>query len=168
MAVSLTRDERDALRAQGNNSIARLMLQVYRNFQATAAQRYAARDYAGLTLAHTLLMASLDDEGTRIGILAERMGMTKQFAGRLVKELEGHGFVATATDATDHRVTRVQATDAGWRYFADACEVKSEIEAEFERLIGTEAMNLLTAALRKVTASETGEPSELNLLEGQL
>ena len=156
------------MRAQGNNSVARLMLTVYRNFQATAAQRYAARGYAGLTLAHTLLMASLDDEGTRIGILAERMGMTKQFAGRLVKELQGHGFVVTATDVTDHRVTRVQATDAGWRYFADACEVKSEIEAEFEKLIGVENMTLLVAALRKVTTSSAGNPSDSDTLEGQV
>jgi MarR family transcriptional regulator, temperature-dependent positive regulator of motility len=35
-------------------------------------------------LAHTTLLAHLDPDGTRITVLAERAGMTKQSMGQLV------------------------------------------------------------------------------------
>ena len=95
----------ESLREEGRGSLARLMLQVYRIFHATAHQKYAERGHDGLTLTYTALVASLDKEGTRIVTLAERMETTKQFAGRLVQELEARGYLTTAPDPTDRRAT---------------------------------------------------------------
>ncbi len=142
----------EELMRQGQHSLARLTLQINRQFSAMAAQRYAARGYAGLTPVHTFLMANLDITGTRIVTVAERMKTTKQFAGRLVQELEGRGYLETQPDSTDRRATIVKATQQGWQFFKDACDVKNEIEAEYANLVGSEQMSMVEAALEKLAA----------------
>jgi DNA-binding MarR family transcriptional regulator len=148
----------EPLREEGRGSLARLMLQVYRSFHALAHHKYAERGHEGLTLTHTSLIASLDKEGTRIVTLAERMETTKQFAGRLVQELEGHGYVTTAPDPTDRRATIVRATKQGWQFLIDACAVQAEVESEFRTALGDPQMEAFTAALQTLAHLETTEP----------
>jgi DNA-binding MarR family transcriptional regulator len=138
----------EPLREEGRGSLARLMLQVYRIFHATAHQKYAERGHGGLTLTHTSLVASLDKEGTRIVTLAERMETTKQFAGRLVQELEARGYLTTTPDPTDRRATIVRATPQGWRFLIDACAVRAEVESEFRSTLGDPQMDAFTSALQ--------------------
>lgn len=145
-------DTIQALREQGQESLARLTLQLNRQFSGMAAQRYAALGYTGLTPVHTFLMANLDLEGTRIVTIAKRMGTTKQFTGRLVQELESHHYLEVKPDPNDRRATTVKATDAGWRFFADACAIKNEIEAEYTQLIGIEQMTIFTSVLERLAA----------------
>jgi DNA-binding MarR family transcriptional regulator len=140
------------LKAQGNNSLARLMLQVYRNFNASTQKRYAEMGHVGLTLAHTLLMANVDEAGIRIVALAELMGTTKQFTGRLVQDLEKRAFLTTEPDPTDKRATLVKATQAGWRYLRDACAVKNEIESSFAAALGAEHMAVFVEAIKHLAA----------------
>jgi len=142
----------EALIAQGQHSIARLALQINRQFSAMAAQRYREYGFAGLTPVHTFLMANLDRDGTRIITLAERMGTTKQFAGRLVQELESRLLVHTTPDPTDRRAILVRGTYDGWQFFSTACEVKAQIEAEYEQVLGTENMAMFFSALEKLAA----------------
>jgi len=148
----LDENEIRALRDQGQDSLARLTLQLNRQFSAMAAQRYAALGHAGLTPVHTFLMANLDINGTRIVTIAERMGTTKQFAGRLVQELEERKYLQVKPDAKDRRATVVKATNAGWHFFADACAIKNEIETEYTNLVGAEQMAMFSAVLEKLAA----------------
>jgi DNA-binding MarR family transcriptional regulator len=120
----------DLLRAQGQQSLSRKLLVMYRNYQSLAAAKYAARGYQGLSLAHTFMIANIDDSGTRIIDLAARMGTTKQFAGRLVQELAARGLVETTPDLTDRRAILVRGTASGWQFLASACEARDEIEQE--------------------------------------
>ncbi|MBX3080975.1 MAG: winged helix-turn-helix transcriptional regulator [Anaerolineae bacterium] len=153
----------EVLKQAGQHSIARLMLQIYRNFQAQTSLRYAQRGHEGLSLVHTFLYANLDVAGTRIVTLAERMGTTKQFAGRLVQELESRGYLTTESDPKDRRASIVRATEAGWRFFSDACEVKAEIEGEYVAVLGGDKMQqfeqmLTTLALHAPAASSDADP----------
>src|SRR5437667_3997414 len=97
-----------ALQQEGKNSLARLMLPLYRAFNALAQEKYAARGHAVLTTAHTLLFANMDSDGTRIVTLAERMGTTKQFTGRLVHQLDQRHYLTTEPDPSDRRATIVR------------------------------------------------------------
>ena len=141
-----------ALMEQGQDSLARLTLQLNRQFSAMAAQRYAALGHAGLTPVHTFLMANLDTNGTRIVTIAERMGTTKQFTGRLVQELEGRHYLQVKPDAKDRRAMVVKATNAGWHFFAEACAIKNEIEVEYTALVGADQMSIFTSVLEKLAA----------------
>ena len=148
----LSASEIRVLMAQGQESLARLTLQLNRQFSAVAAQRYAALGYGGLTPVHTFLMANLDVQGTRIVTIAERMGTTKQFTGRLVQELESRHYLEVKPDTQDRRASIVKATNAGWHFFADACAIKNEIEAEYTKLVGTEQMAVFQSVLEKLAA----------------
>jgi len=150
LGSELSVNEIQSLMEQGQDSLARLTLQLNRQFSAMAAQRYAALGYAGLTPVHTFLMANLDMNGTRIVTIAERMGTTKQFTGRLVQELESHHYLQVKSDPKDRRASVVKATNAGWHFFADACAIKNEIEAEYSALVGTDQMAIFTSVLEKL------------------
>jgi DNA-binding MarR family transcriptional regulator len=139
-----------ALRLQGETSLARRMLQIYRTFNALAQQKYVQRGHVGLTPAHTALVAQLDAGGTRIVTLAERMGLTKQFAGRLVEELRQKGYVSVEPDPADRRASRVRVTAQGWQFLIDACAVRDEIEGTFEAALGSELMADFTRAIERL------------------
>jgi DNA-binding MarR family transcriptional regulator len=140
----------DLLRAQGQQSLSRKMLAIYRNYQSLAAAKYAASGYQGLSLAHTFMIANIDDTGTRIVDLATRMGTTKQFAGRLVQELAACGMIETTPDPIDRRATLVRGSERGWQFLAMACEVRAEIEREYQALLGDRLMRDLTTAVERL------------------
>jgi len=142
----------EALKREGESSLARQMLVIYRTFNALAQQKYAQAGHAGLTTAHTSLIAQIDLSGTRIVTLAERMGITKQFAGRLVEELRALGYVTTENDPTDRRATLVKATDAGWHFLADACSARAEIEQYFQTAIGPELMAAFMLGIERLAS----------------
>ncbi len=158
-----------ALKEEGKTSLARLILPLYRAFNALAQEKYAERGHAGLTTAHTLLFANLDEDGTRIVNLAERMGTTKQFTGRLVHQLDERHYVTTEPDPSDRRATIVRTTPEGLRFFADACVVKTEIENMFKAVVGEENLAILMGTLQKLASAFSAYEhagSELPLGEG--
>src|SRR5579871_1903970 len=127
--------------------IGRLLQGAARACSLHANEKLRLRGHHGLSLAHTTLLAYLDLEGTRITVLAERAGMTKQSMGQLVAELEQHGYVARKDDPTDRRATSVIFTEAGWKFLLDAWAIKREIEAEYAALLGAERLEELRASL---------------------
>jgi DNA-binding MarR family transcriptional regulator len=138
------------LLATAEKTTARKMLHIYRAFNALAQRQYAQRGYHDLSPVHVSLMAYLERGGTRIVDLAAKMGTTKQFAGRLVKELAEMGFVTLSPDPSDRRATLVQGTPPGWRFLVEACDVLAAIESQFKALLGearyaafVEALDLL-------------------------
>ena len=100
-----------------------------------------------MSLAHTSLLSNLDLEGTRITILAERAGMTKQSMGQLAVDLEKRGYIQRVIDPRDHRATLILFTAAGWQFLQDAYQVKGEIETEYRAFLGDEGMRLLRSSL---------------------
>lgn len=154
----------EALREAGKNCLMWSILPLYRAFHGLAQEKYAARGYAGLTTAHTLLFASLDGNGTRIVTLAERMGTSKQFTGRLVHQLVKMGYLTTEPDPLDKRATIVKATSEGVQFFADASAVRDEIEALFRDVIGEERFHLLVIAMQELAAAVIGYGKPESLL----
>src|SRR5690349_867226 len=102
--MSATQDEIKALR---NESIGRIFLRLYRDFQLRCAPKLAARGHGNLSDAHLNVLIHLDSDGTRIVKLAERAGMTKQSMGDLIHELENQGYVQLAKDQKDKRASIV-------------------------------------------------------------
>jgi DNA-binding MarR family transcriptional regulator len=156
-----------SLQQQGATSLARLFLPLYRAFNGLAQEKYALRGHAGLTTAHTLLFANLDEDGTRIATLAERMGTTKQFTGRLVHQLAERNYLTTEPDPTDRRATIVKISPPGLRFFADACEVKDEIEGMFKAAVGEAKLNELVKVMEALAGefarySKSGQANPLD------
>ena len=75
--------------------------------------RLAEQGHPHIRVAHGNVFQFLDDEGTRVSVLAERAQMTKQSMGELVAHLEAHGYVERVPDPSDGRAKLVRPTASG-------------------------------------------------------
>jgi DNA-binding MarR family transcriptional regulator len=133
--------------------IARLLLRAVRAVQATYIERLQQRGHPGLRTGHIPVLAGLDPDsptGTRITDLANRAGMTRQMMGRLVRELESLGYLATATHPEDQRAVVVTMTDRGNAMRDEAGDVLAELEADYAVLLNDQDLATLKGALRTI------------------
>jgi DNA-binding MarR family transcriptional regulator len=100
-----------------------------------------------ITLAQAKLAQRIDPGGSRLGRLAEAAQVTKQSAGYLVDQLEEAGYVERVPDPGDARAVLVRIAERGRRAIAVAQVEESRIEEEWERHVGTEALESLRATL---------------------
>ncbi len=120
------------------------MYWIYQSGRLGALKRLSKKGHSKLSLAHALLISSVDPQGTRIGVLAARTNKTKQFTGRLVQELEKRGYLVAVPDPSDGRAAIVRATAKGVQFMADTVEFKREFEAMLTAAIGEKRMQALT------------------------
>jgi DNA-binding MarR family transcriptional regulator len=150
-----THDEITALR---NESIGRIFLRLYRDFQVRCAPKLAARGHGNLSDPLLNVLINLDSGGTRSVELAERMNMTKQSMGDLIHQLEAQGYVQREKDSSDKRASIIHFTERGRQFLADAYEVKLEMEAEYSAIMGKENMEQFFSLAWKVLEQATDEP----------
>lgn len=140
----LTAEQLEELRQE---HIGRLFLRAHRAFSERALRKLRQRGHAHLSMVHMTLLPHLDVNGTQATVLAERAGMTKQAAGRVIDDLEREGYVQRLPDPIDRRASLIVYTDAGRQYLVDAYYVKKEIEGEYADLLGGERMQQLRSIL---------------------
>ena len=92
----------------------------------------------------------LDDDGTRVSVLAQRAQITKQSMAELVAHLERHGYVERVRDPSDRRAKLVRATTRGREVYAIARDVVAEIEADWTRQLGAAKMRQLHELLTEL------------------
>jgi DNA-binding MarR family transcriptional regulator len=115
-------------------------------------RRFAERGHPDIRPPHGHVMQFLDDDGTRVSVLAQRAQMTKQSMAELVVHLERLGYVERVTDPSDRRAKLVRATPRGRQLYAIAREVVAEIEAEWTKRLGKTKMRQLRALLEELNA----------------
>jgi DNA-binding MarR family transcriptional regulator len=111
--------------------------------------RLAARGHGAVRQPHAAVFEFLDDDGTRVSVLAERARITKQSMAELVAHLEAHGYVARAPDPDDGRAKLVRATAKGGEVFAIARETAAELEALLEDRLGARDLTRLCGLLKR-------------------
>ena len=115
---------------------------------AVLHERFAERGHPDVRPPHGNVFQFLDDDGTRVQVLAERAGVTKQSMAELVAHLERHGYVERVPDPADRRAKLVRATARGGELYAIAREVVAELEAEWTELLGEAKMRRLRGCCR--------------------
>src|SRR3954469_22654438 len=119
------------LRGQMVGSPARAVATLYRRFQAAANEAYASRGWKDATLSHVQFLAETEEAGTRLSDVAAALDTTKQYAGKLARDLERKGFIPLVADPADGRAVLARPTARGRAFFADASEVRAELERNF-------------------------------------
>src|SRR5215468_10464789 len=66
-----------------------------------------------LRAVHTQVFESLDPDGTRLTVLAERAQISHQAMGEMVDELVRHGYLERVADPADRRARLIRATARG-------------------------------------------------------
>ncbi|MDG6104210.1 winged helix-turn-helix transcriptional regulator [Dactylosporangium aurantiacum] len=133
--------------------LGRLLLQAHRRAQAASLAKLQSRGHSEIRLGHLPVITNLDPAGTRITDLAARAGMTRQMAGRLVKELEVLGYVSSRQDPNDQRAVVVALTARGTDFLADAPAAMSEVDGDFAALLGSDELARLRESLVRITTT---------------
>lgn len=120
-----------ALRAYRNAALYRPLARTLRVYTGRVVAEVRARGFADFSPAFPPLLSNLDVQGTQIGVLARRAGVTRQAAGQLVREIERCGYVSRHASPTDARATVVRYTPKGRRLIAAILDVADATEREF-------------------------------------
>ena len=109
--------------------------------------RLAERRHPQVRYPHGNVFQFLDDDGTRVSVLAERARVTKQAIAQLVAHLEEHDYVERVADPGDRRAKLVRATDRGREVFAVARELIAEVDERLSERLGEAKLRRLRALL---------------------
>ena len=115
--------------------------------------RLVASGHPDVRPPHGNVFQYLDDEGTRVSVLAERAHVSKQAMAQLVAHLEEHGYVVRVPDPRDGRAKLVRATDRGREVFGVAREVVAGIEARVGERLGDAKLRQLRTLLEELDAA---------------
>jgi DNA-binding MarR family transcriptional regulator len=113
----------------------------------------AASGHPDVRFAHGSVFQFLDDDGTRVGVLAERAQVSKQAMAQLVAHLEEHGYVERVPDPHDRRAKLVRATERGREVFAIARAVTADVDARLRRRLGDAKVEQLRTLLQELDAA---------------
>ncbi|MBK6594455.1 MAG: MarR family transcriptional regulator [Burkholderiales bacterium] len=105
----------------------------------------AARGQVGA--AHIHITRHLAQDGSRLGELATRAGMSKQAMGALVDQCEAWGMVTRAADPADARARQVRFTATGLAWLGAYRDAVAQAEAEMRQAIGDEVATVLALGL---------------------
>jgi DNA-binding MarR family transcriptional regulator len=113
-------------------------------------ERLAERGHADVRAPHGNVFQFLDDEGTRVSVLAQRAQVTKQSMAELVAHLEQHGYVERIPDPADGRAKLVRATRRGKQVHAVARQSVAELEQRWTAQLGERKMRQLRRLLTEL------------------
>jgi DNA-binding MarR family transcriptional regulator len=129
-----------------------LLREPFRALVSHVHERLAEHGHPEIRPAHGNVFQFLDEEGTRVSVLAERAQMSKQSMAELVAHLEAHGYIQRIPDPTDRRAKLVRATPKGRASVPIALDAIAEVEARWSELLGESKMRRLHKLLEELNA----------------
>ena len=119
------------IRAHRNSRLYRSLTRTLREYNRRLLAGLLDRGFTDFQASFPSLLSNLDTDGTRIGVLATRAGISRQAAGQLLRAIEMCGYVETRDVPHDGRATTVHFTPRGRRLLATVFELVEEIETDF-------------------------------------
>jgi DNA-binding MarR family transcriptional regulator len=126
--------------------VGHLLTQLTRAFEQTLIPRVRASGF-DISVPHAAVFGMIDAHGTRVGVLADRAGVTRQAMSQLVDELERKGYLARTPDPADRRAKLVELTDLGWDCVRCGRRHIRGIEREYAKRLGRERFEQLAELL---------------------
>ncbi len=134
------------------------MRALQRAAHAAVMDRLAAAGYPEVRIPHINLLAYVPRaEGTRMGVLAERLELTNGAVTQLVDHLERLGLVERLRDSDDGRAVIVRPTAAANEGYETARRCLAEIEDEWATRVGPRRWATFTAVLQELVAEPHGD-----------
>ena len=116
-------------------------------------ERIVGRGFAEVRPSYgSLLLPLFEEDGLRMGQLAERARLSKQTMTTMVRLLERDGLAKRERDAADGRAFRIRLTDRAKEFQPVAEEVLGELDHEVQGALTPRATKALERALKGVIA----------------
>lgn len=131
----VSEEDRLLLERAKRGSVAQVLMRCGRLINEEGLSRMGQRLGVPLRASHMALFPHIDLEGTRMTVLASRLGVSKQAVGQLVDELESWGILERVVDATDRRARRVCFV-GGAASLISGLEFLGELEGELRASVG--------------------------------
>jgi DNA-binding MarR family transcriptional regulator len=113
--------------------------------------RFAAHGFGDVRASYgSVLVPLFERDGRRLGELATASRLSKQAMTGLVKQCEDDGLVERRRDPADGRAFNVRLTARGRAFRTVALEVRTELDDELLRVLGTRNRDALKRALKGV------------------
>lgn len=116
-------------------------------------ERMQRARHGWFTAARSTLMGHIAPDGTKQGLLVDRIGISKQAVQQLIDGLEADGILERVADPDDKRGRIVRLTDAGRAAMKDANRIKIEIESVYRARMGEGEFAHLSELLGKLRQS---------------
>ncbi|MFC0861601.1 MarR family winged helix-turn-helix transcriptional regulator [Sphaerimonospora cavernae] len=119
-------------------------------------RRLGEEGFEGIRYRHGSVFRFIDEEGSRLTVLADRAGLTKQAIAELVDELERLGYVERATDPKDRRAKIIRLTERGMAGQAAAARILVDIERRWALHLGQDRIALLRRTMEEIITLQSG------------
>ena len=115
----------------------------------------ARRGHPGLRPAHGFALQAIGLDGATATETGQRLGITKQAAGKTIDRLAGLGYVTKAGDDADRRRKLVRITPHGLDALAASAAIFEDIRANWASELGPDRLEALEASLRTMAPGDT-------------
>ncbi|MFB7844431.1 MarR family winged helix-turn-helix transcriptional regulator [Microbacterium sp. NPDC056052] len=136
--------------AAAQDDLGQLIAAASARLMKDAFERLSALGYPEVHPAHIAVFTGLDPEGTRVSVLAERAGISRQAMSVLVRGLEQSGYLSTQADPSDQRATLVRLDARGAAFCDAAIAIARELDGEIAKRLAPGRMQLLKETLRSL------------------
>ena len=136
-----------------NRTLGALLRRSYEALQQEVYGALAARGFPEIRPAHSAVFRHIGLAGSRLTVLAERAGMTKQSMAYLVEGLQAAGHLRSLPDPSDGRARIMRLTERGEAVLAALLALSAEAEARVAARIGERRAGRLRRALEHWVAS---------------
>lgn len=130
-----------------HRSIPKLLSHLKRHFDAWAMIEFAANGYADFKIGYMPLIMNIHPEGITNNELAKKAKVTKQAMSKVVKELIEGDYIAAETHGKDKRSSILYLTAKGKKLVLTAKDRVTELESEYEKLLGKRKLEELKEML---------------------
>jgi DNA-binding MarR family transcriptional regulator len=113
-------------------------------------RRLADAGYTDVRASHDCVFRHLTPTGVRLRDLAVASQLSPPAIGEHVDELERLGYVERVPDPSDRRAKLIRPTELGAAFMQTAYDALAEIEAEWRKALGPEALRRLRDSLAEV------------------
>ena len=129
-------------------------------FELRTLAKCHERGHRKFRCSQSAVIAQLDSVGLCLGDLAERIGISQQATGKLVRDLERAGYIYSHPDIRDKRSRIIQLTLTGTKLKSDIEEVLREVRREFQEILGNGGLDIFEQQLRDA-ANAFSAPTDL-------
>lgn len=130
--------------------LGQLLHELADNFQQRALAKCRARGHRKIRGAHGAVIENLDHTAISLGTLADRIGISQQATGKLVRDLERAGYVESELDIHDKRSRLIKLSTEGCALQRDFAEVLQEVRGEYQAVLGPAGILALEQQLSNV------------------